>query len=62
MDFCPNTLVAFLQQRPQPLDNVTLMHIFLPICRAVEAMHCLVPPLAHRCAACICLRACVADL
>jgi AP2-associated kinase len=49
MDFCPDTLVAFLQQRAYQVEDATLLRIAMPICRAVEAMHGLQQPLAHRC-------------
>ena len=54
MDFCPDTLVAFLHHRANKLDDATLLRIALPICHAVEAMHALEPPLAHRLSWCRC--------
>lgn len=51
MDFCPDTLVAFLQQRAWQLDDEELLRVALPVARAVQAMHSLSPPLAHRCGA-----------
>lgn len=49
MDFCPDTLVGFLQQRGWRLEDAELLRVALPVARAVQAMHSLSPPLAHRC-------------
>ena len=48
MDYCPDTLVGFLQQRSYQLDERAILAVFVPVCRAVQAMHSMQPPLAHR--------------
>ncbi len=49
LDLCKESLVSFLQARQFRLDDYTVLRVFLPVCRAVAAMHALDPPLAHRC-------------
>lgn len=48
LDLCQGTLVGYLQSRRYSLDDEGVLRAFLPICRAVQAMHSLEPPLAHR--------------
>lgn len=49
MDYCPETLVGFLQQRGWRMEEEELLRVALSVARAVQAMHTLSPPLAHRC-------------
>lgn len=58
LDYCQDTLVSYLKQHAFRLDEAVLLHIFLPVCRAVEAMHSLQPPLSHRHAAALVIGLC----
>ena len=58
MDYCPDTLVAHLQQQRRVgqqqgllglLRDAELLGVALAVARALQAMHSLRPPLAHRC-------------
>ena len=51
MDLAAQTLPSFLQLHNFQLDDSTVLRIFLPVCRALQAMHSLSPPTAHRCVA-----------
>ena len=48
LDLCQENLVAHLAARGNRLDDAGVLRAFLPVCRAVQAMHSLDPPLAHR--------------
>jgi AP2-associated kinase len=51
LDFCQDSLAGWLSSQAgshRPLDEAAIVGIFLPVCRAVEAMHTMDPPLAHR--------------
>lgn len=50
LDLCKDNLASHLAGRgPAGLGEAELLRAFLPVCRAVQAMHSLDPPLAHRC-------------
>lgn len=49
MDLAAGSLPAHLAARGYKLDDGEVLAIFLPICRAIHAMHSLSPPVAHRC-------------
>lgn len=48
LDLCNASLASFLQARSFQLDTATVLAVFTPVAKAIEAMHCLDPPLAHR--------------
>eukprot|EP00887_Chlorella_sp_A99_P007529 scaffold2.g7529.t1 len=48
MDLAAQPLPSVLAQLGPRLDEATLLRVFLHVCRAVQAMHALDPPVVHR--------------
>lgn len=48
VDYCVGNLASQLHNRGGKLSNSEVANIFVPVCKAVYAMHAGNPPLAHR--------------
>lgn len=48
MEYCQQDLATFLRAQPRPLARAVVLDVFESVCLAVQAMHRLTPPTAHR--------------